>query len=379
MKTQFVLSLVLGLMMSRSNASAHAHGIRSRHRSNDPAKRIHLDEIQSDIPPPPVADISTPQHDIETDSISDVIYARADSSNSSTSSITNSSAANSMSSSLSSSSSSSLPLPPSPAVTTLPKPIPKPLDLSISTSLSSSCMVYLTTLLSTQEFISDCLPFSLLLTTSTSYSSLLSSSIQSGNFTTINNLISYTSSPGAEDGGDGSGKCEEYMNTVESALTSNKNCGTDLSNKNQVVKQTKNSLGNYKLIKEVSALVDEDTGVYCYLQAVRSKRPDDAYLWNLPSGIPMPDKSVPTCSSCSRSLLNTYSEYTSTTPTLNATLVKQAINRVNDACGASFVNLSAVALSSSSVRSVHSSMLFNDLYGWFLGSASMLMVCLLVI
>nr|XP_019011066.1 uncharacterized protein I206_04374 [Kwoniella pini CBS 10737]OCF49847.1 hypothetical protein I206_04374 [Kwoniella pini CBS 10737] len=343
-----------------SNASAHNHGIRSRHRNNDPAKRIHLEEV--DIPISLVVDIPTHDDDVlvsRSDSSSNEnMSVRADSTNS-TITIPNT---NTTSTNSSSSSSSSLPLPPLTPITTPSKPIPMPLDLSISNSLTNGCMIYLTTLLSTEEFIYDCLPFSLLLTTSTSYSTLLSNSIQLNNFTNINNLISYTSN------NNNSERCENYIKIIEDNLNSNKNCGIDLNqNKNQVIKQTKNSLGNYKLIKKISNLINEETGIYCYLENVKSKRPDDAYLWNLPSGIPLPDKSIPTCSSCSRSILNTYSEFTSTTPTLNSTLVKQAMSRVNDACGASFVNLSAVALSNTSTRSASVNSLFLCPLGWFLG------------
>ncbi|OCF60732.1 hypothetical protein L486_00371 [Kwoniella mangroviensis CBS 10435] len=306
MKTQFVLSLVLGVLISAS--SAHEHGMRKRHRLNDPAKRIYIE--QNSI---------APQN----------LYTRTNSSSSSSSNLT----------------STSLPKAPSSEVTTISKPIPKPLDLSISPSnLSGGCLTYLTSLLSSED-LQDCLPLALLLTTSSAYSSLLSSSIQSGNYTKINNLISYTSSSARE-------KCDEYFTSIQSSLSSNKNCGTDLSNKNQVVKDTDIAIGNYQLIKEASKLTDKETGVYCYIESMAATRPDDAYLWSLPSGIPLPSKSIPTCSSCSKSLLNTYMSFIPDTSTLNSTIVKSAITRVNDACGQGFVNLSAIAVSGTSSSSM---------------------------
>ncbi|WVW84023.1 hypothetical protein I302_106051 [Kwoniella bestiolae CBS 10118] len=334
MKTHFVLSLVLGLMMS--SASAHGHGIRSRYRSNDPAKRVYVEKEEVVIPIISPTESGSGSSSVNTNSTSTSkqnLYTRTNSS-----------------------SSSSLPKPPSTPPTTLTKPIPKPLDLSISPSaLSTGCLTYLTSLLSSSDF-QDCLPFSLLLSTSSSYSSMVSSAKSTENYDKLNNLISYTSSSAMD-------QCDSYFTSISSSLASNKNCGTDLQNKNQVVKDTKVAIGNYKLLKDLSGLVDEDTGVYCYLQGVRGERPDDAYLWSLGGGIPLPSKSIPTCSKCSKYILNTYMSYVPDTPTLNGTIVKSAINRVNEACGQGFVNLSTIAVTSSAMSSVERSVMG----GWVVG------------
>ncbi|WRT66470.1 uncharacterized protein IL334_003429 [Kwoniella shivajii] len=353
MKTHFILSLVLGLMMS--NAAAHGHGIRPKRRINDPAKRNLL---------PLEEDSIIPQSSSSSSSSSSASTSLPSPTHSSLLSINETTpihiiprANTSYSASTSSSNSMStifviLPKPPSTPISSPPKPIPTPLDLSISKSLSSGCMVYLASLLSTSTFIS-CLPLSLLLTTSSGYSTILQTALSTGNYTTLNNLISYTSNPqfGGNASPDGSDQCDDYMQNVMSSLSSKSNCGTDIANGNLVAKEAKTGLGNYKLIKQVSTLIDDQSGVYCYLEAVNSKKPDDLYLWGIPSGISLPTKSTPTCSSCSRSLLNTYTAFTSTTPTLNSTLVSTAIKRVNEACGQGFVNLSAVTNTTSSSSS----------------------------
>jgi hypothetical protein len=38
-------------------------------------------------------------------------------------------------------------------------------------------------------------------------------------------------------------------------------------------------------MREAAGLVDPDTGVYCYIEAKASGRPDDLYLWSIPAGI----------------------------------------------------------------------------------------------
>ncbi|WWC89233.1 uncharacterized protein L201_004151 [Kwoniella dendrophila CBS 6074] len=360
MKAQFVVSLVLGIMMS--NASAHDHGIRSKHRSNDPARRIHheVDEISI---PPSVKILHIPndeeQHqstgiDRRNESTGIHLGPRSESSTSTTTNnTTNSTISNSTSTST-----SSLPLPPTTVPTSLSKPIPVPLDLSISNSLSGGCMIFLSSLITNDDF-TNCLPFSLLLTTSTSYSKLVSTSIQTGNFSYLNDLLKFTLNPKPSNL-----QCDNLISSVQSSLLSNKNCGGD--NNNPIIQQTKLSLNNYKLMKTSSSLLNDQSGSYCYLDALYQKKPDDLYLWSLPNNIPLPSSSKPTCSSCSRLLLNTYMENTSSA-IFNTTLVKAAVERVNNACGSSFVNLSAVALSSSAGRKISPGFLFDEPIGWMLG------------
>ncbi|WVQ72629.1 hypothetical protein IAR50_002188 [Cryptococcus sp. DSM 104548] len=236
-----------------------------------------------------------------------------------------------------------LPLPPSPVPTSAPSPVPTPLDLSISNAMSSSCMTYLTSLVSSSTFLS-CLPFSLLLTTSSAYATLVSTALSSGDYTQLNELVAYTSSPQPS-----GSVCESYMSGVMTALKSKSNCASDISSNLAIVKKTKLGVGNYKVMKEAEALVNEETGAYCYLEAIASEKPDDLYLWGLPGGISLPSSSTPSCSKCSSSLLTTYGTYLSSTSTLNATVINAAVKRVNEACGASFVNYTATNQTSSAV------------------------------
>lgn len=173
-----------------------------------------------------------------------------------------------------------LPLPPASPPTSPPQPVPTPLDLSISYSLSHSCLTYLTSILPSTLFQS-CLPLSLLLTTSTSYSTLLSDAITSSNFTTLNNLISYTSSPQPD-----SAQCDDYFSGILKAMSDKNNCAADLASRTPIAMTTRYGVGNYQVIREASGLTDPTTGKWCYLEAVADERPDDLYLWSIPAGIP---------------------------------------------------------------------------------------------
>ena len=174
-----------------------------------------------------------------------------------------------------------LPLPPDIIPLEPPSPAPTPLDLSISYSLSSSCLLYLTSLLTSSRFTS-CLPFSLLLTTSTTFSHLVSESIAKSNYTDLNALLAYVSSPlPAPD------ECDAYMASVLPSIGGKASCAADLASKTigQVAMEAEMGIGNYKLVREAAALTDPNTGVYCYLEAISMNRPDDLYLWSLPASI----------------------------------------------------------------------------------------------
>ncbi|WVQ99582.1 hypothetical protein IAU59_006718 [Kwoniella sp. CBS 9459] len=374
MRVAFVLSLVLTVIGAQETSATHHHGLRDRHRRGDPAKR--LNDLHHISPASASASASTSKCEVYVQVLDGskgeegslisaptralhleiehespvlkqdaVVDARVESNSTEVSTLeprqnTNSSAITANSSTPSTT--PTLPSPPSTAPLRPPRPVPTPLDLSISQSLSSGCMIYLSSLLSTSTFLS-CLPFSLLLTTSAGYSKILSTALSTGNYTTLNNLISYTASPLPS-----GGECESYISDVMSSFSNKANCGTDLSAKKAVALEAKNGIGNYGVMREAEGLVDESTGKYCYLEAVASGRPDDLYLWGLASGISLPSSSSPTCSPCSKALLNTYSAYIPTTPTLNSTLIGGAIQRVNAACGQGFVNLSATTSASSS-------------------------------
>lgn len=106
-----------------------------------------------------------------------------------------------------------LPLPPKTTPLEPPSPAPIPLDLSMSYSLSSACLLYLTTLLTSTNFTS-CLPFSLLLVTSATYSTLVTNSITAGNFTELNSLLAYVSSPQPS-----SAHCDTFMSSALSSIS----------------------------------------------------------------------------------------------------------------------------------------------------------------
>lgn len=151
------------------------------------------------------------------------------------------------------------------------------METNISSSMSTACYTYLLNLLKSADFIS-CLPFSLLLSASSAYKTQVSAATTTGNFTHLDLLIAYTVSPqpSAE-------QCDGNYTTYLAQISDKGNCGSDLVN-SAVAKQAQRGLGNYAVMRTAAGIVDPDTGVYCYLEAVASSNPADLYLWSLPAG-----------------------------------------------------------------------------------------------
>lgn len=76
------------------------------------------------------------------------------------------------------------------------------------------------------------------------------------------------------------------MMDLQDNIGSKANCAGDLGKSNVVVaKEAQIGFGNYDVMRKAAGLVDPDTGIYCYLEAIASSQPDDLYLWALPAGI----------------------------------------------------------------------------------------------
>jgi len=57
---------------------------------------------------------------------------------------------------------------------------------------------------------------------------------------------------------------------------------------------------------DTACQVDPTTNSYCFLSAVQNSNPSDLYFYSLPLGIPLPNTSTPTCSACSRGVMDIY-------------------------------------------------------------------------
>jgi hypothetical protein len=59
-------------------------------------------------------------------------------------------------------------------------------------------------------------------------------------------------------------------------------------------------------MRSAGALVSPTTSAFCYVEAIGSSSPYDAYYWSLFAGNKLPRSTKPTCSPCTRSLMDFY-------------------------------------------------------------------------
>jgi hypothetical protein len=115
------------------------------------------------------------------------------------------------------------------------------------------------------------------------------------------------------------------------------------------------ALNAFQLMFNAACAMDPQANTYCYIDAVANTSPADLYLYQLPIGIDLPDKTTNfSCSPCSQGLLSLYAQHLSNS-TLDDPLTglketyETSANVVNAACGTNFaetgVSSGALALS----------------------------------
>jgi len=83
-------------------------------------------------------------------------------------------------------------------------------------------------------------------------------------------------------------------------------CAIDLKDGNSMAVNTQIGLNAFDLMREAGCLIDPTTNTYCYVDAVRNSNPSDTYFYSLPLGISMPNNTIASCSSCTKSLMTMY-------------------------------------------------------------------------
>lgn len=99
-------------------------------------------------------------------------------------------------------------------------------------------------------------------------------------------------------------QCSANMAWFSTNLASS--CDQDLKDGNSMAVNTQIALGAYDLMRSAGCLVDPTTNSYCYIDAVRNSNPSDTYFYSLPLGVSMPNNTMASCSSCTKSLMTLF-------------------------------------------------------------------------
>jgi hypothetical protein len=215
----------------------------------------------------------------------------------------------------------------------LPTPFPQPFDTTLANNFTtSSCENFFTNMTQSLPF-RQCRPFSFLSQTSSVFLQAQS------NLTALNTDVWGTCNTPVD-----ADQCASNMGWFSSNILVA--CSQEKSGQNQMVLQALAGLQLYSLMREVACTADPSLSVYCYVEAASSSNPSDMYFYSLPFGTPLPNNTTPTCSTCTKSIMNLFEQAVGSTDGLKQTY-NSAAALTSSVCGSSY--LSNVS-SSSAVR-----------------------------
>jgi len=99
-------------------------------------------------------------------------------------------------------------------------------------------------------------------------------------------------------------QCSDNMAWFSANLETS--CEQDLKDSNSMAVNTQIALDAYDLMRSAGCLIDPTTNSYCYIDAVHNSNPSDTYFYSLPLGVGIPNKTIASCSACTKSLMTLY-------------------------------------------------------------------------
>ncbi|KAK2461305.1 hypothetical protein APHAL10511_006832 [Amanita phalloides] len=182
-------------------------------------------------------------------------------------------------------------VPSSPPV--LPTPFPQPFSAGIpSDNMSVACVNFFTNMTNSLAFRS-CRPFSMLFDSSDDFMN------SQTNLSLANILVWATCNvtPGKD-------QCATNLEWFAGQLQMW--CPRELQTNTPIATDTLTGLRAYSLMYDAACHVDPATNSYCYVEAVQNSNPSDLYIYQLPLNIMFPNSANPTCSPCSKDIMNLY-------------------------------------------------------------------------
>ncbi|TCD67434.1 hypothetical protein EIP91_012406 [Steccherinum ochraceum] len=255
---------------------------------------------------------------------------------------------------------SSQPLPTTQAIPTvpasappLPTPFPQPLDTSLSQNFSTQlCKNFFLNMTQTEPF-RECRPFSLLQRSSSQFLQQAQT-----NLSALNDIVWGTCNTDAS-----KDTCVANIAWFRDALTTQ--CTEELSANNAMVVSTLQGLQAYSLMRDTACIVDPSTNAYCYIEAVHNTNPSDLYFYQLPLGIDLPPSTTPSCSACTKSVMQTYAQ-AGNLSALQETY-NNAVNIADKQCGEGYVQQANIVGNSAAVPGVG-----LDVWSWAVVAVSVI-------
>ncbi|KAF8273477.1 hypothetical protein EI94DRAFT_1564108 [Lactarius quietus] len=217
----------------------------------------------------------------------------------------------------------------------LPTPFPQPFDTTFTNNFTTtSCEDFVTNMTQSLPF-RQCRPFSFLSQSSSAFLQAQS------NLTALNiDVWGTCNTPVDVD------QCEANMGWFSSNMLVA--CSQEKGEQNQMVLQALAALQLYSLMREVACTADPSVSVYCYVEAASNSNPSDMYFYSLPYGTPLPNNTKPTCSSCTKSIMNSFGTVAGSVDGLKQTY-NSAARLANSKCGPSYLQSQSSPSSSSAM------------------------------
>ncbi|KAL8799020.1 MAG: hypothetical protein Q9182_006199 [Xanthomendoza sp. 2 TL-2023] len=226
--------------------------------------------------------------------------------------------------------------------------LPRPFDSGLGNNYTDeNCPKFINNFLRNETFIS-CLPFSLLLQVNRSIRFLWARELDTNRrliqnsmsffsvtktLATITRTLDTTCKPVDS-------TCNTLMSSIALQLRQDNHCAADYRREQPLVTAAYNGLIAYEPLYKAGCARDPGNGIYCFANAItNSSSPADSYPYYLPLGIPLPERSQPSCTTCLKEMMGVFSQATgdkTQQPLLET--YPNAARMINAGCGSGFAN-----------------------------------------
>lgn len=218
--------------------------------------------------------------------------------------------------------------------------MPVPFDTNMqSNSLTSNCHQFFSDFLSNPDF-TNCHAVSMLLENSNSFFHSLTSAAK------ISAILDTSCAASLS-------RCSTITTDLAIKLLKDDACGPDYQNNNPLVMTAYTDMITYQPIYNTSCLMNQETGNYCFVDAVmNASNPDDYSVYFLPLGTYYTDASSPSCSQCLQATMAVFAQWAEVKqqPLVNTYL--PSAHRLNQVCGANFADANVTVGVKNAVTSI---------------------------
>lgn len=219
-------------------------------------------------------------------------------------------------------------------------PIPSPFDTNLNTKnfTAEGCPAFFEGFLNDDAF-NDCVPMSLFIRTSSSFSGIARS------FARMTRLLEIACATPKE-------RCSRIMSDLAEKILEDDACGVDYDRGNPLVKMARDGFLSYPYVRDATCLMNPDTDNYCYADAsTNSTSTAGVYPFYIGVGLTYPPGVRPICNRCLQAVMQIYADAAKNKEQPVSGIYNDAAEKINIGCGPSFIEEVRVVPSGASTLS----------------------------